>query len=70
MTANCAHRTAGVDVSLPFAISADRDSPFFHETVKDERGSGGCMTAEVRGSNPLSSTKKSAQIDVISQYAE
>jgi hypothetical protein len=28
-----------------------------HETVKAETGSGGCLTAEVRGSNPLSSTK-------------
>jgi hypothetical protein len=36
-----------------------------HETVKAETGSGGCLTAEVRGSNPLSS-KESAQIGVIS----
>ena len=47
-----------------------RLSPFFligspHETVNVETGSGRCLTAEVRGSNPLSSTRKSAQIDVI-----
>ena len=30
----------------------------------------GACTAEVRGSNPLRSTRKSAQIDVISKSAE
>jgi hypothetical protein len=30
----------------------------------------GARTAEVRGSNPLSSTKESAQIGVISWFAE
>jgi hypothetical protein len=37
---------------LPFFLNG---SP--HETVKAEAGSGGWLTAEVRGSNPLSSTR-------------
>jgi hypothetical protein len=34
-TAICAHRTAGVDVSLPFAITAERDSRHF--SLSDRR---------------------------------
>ena len=62
---------AGTGVGLrPAPAVADvADEPPRNGRLLPVKRAGAC-TAEVRGSNPLSSTRKSAQIDVISKSAE
>jgi hypothetical protein len=61
--------------SVPLKTGEALDVLATHRAREAALGSGGAVTAraataEVRGSNPLSSTRKSAQTDVISSSAE